>query len=65
MNVSIGHYQLVQRLRHGIRLLQSTNMRVAEIAEKVGFSTANGFMLAIRRECNGATPKRFRKEGKK
>ena len=65
MNVSIGHYQLVQRLRHGIRLLQSTDLSVAEIADKVGFSTVNGFMLAVRRECNGATPKHFRKGGKK
>ena len=61
MNVSIGHYQLVQRLRRGIGLLQSTDLSVAEIAEKTGFSTANGFMLAIKREC-GITPKQFRKE---
>lgn len=64
MNVTIGHYQLVQRLRRGIGLLQSTDLSVAEIAEKVGFATANGFMLAIRRECHGATPKKFRKSGK-
>ena len=63
MNVSIGHYQLVQRLRHGIRLLQSTSLSVAEVAEKVGFSSANGFMLAVKRECKGATPKKFRKSG--
>ena len=63
MNVSIGHYQLVQRLRHGVRLLQTTALSVAEIAEKVGFSSANGFMLAIKRECDGATPRKFRKKG--
>ena len=64
MNLSIGHYQLVRRLMHGIRLLRSTDLSVAEIAEKIGFSTANGFMLAIKRECHGATPKFFRKGGR-
>ena len=62
MNVSIGHYQLVQRLRFGISLLQTTELSVAEIAEKVGFSSANGFMLAVKRECGGATPGKFRKK---
>ena len=62
MNVTIGHYQLVQRIRHGIRLLQATELSVAEIAEKVGFSSANGFMLAVKRECGGATPRKFRKK---
>ena len=63
MNLSIGHYQLVRRLIRGIQLLKSTNLSVAEIAEKIGFSSANGFLLAIKRECHGATPKTFR--GKK
>ena len=62
MNLSIGHYQLVRRLRQGILLLRSTGLSVAEIAEKVGFASANGFMLAIKRECHGATPKSFRKK---
>ena len=62
MNVTIGHYQLVQRLRYGISLLQTTELGVAEIAEKTGFASANGFMLAVKRECNGATPKMFRKK---
>lgn len=62
MNVTIGHYQLVQRLRHGISLLQTTGLSVAEIAEKVGFSSTNGFLLAVKRECDGATPRRFRKK---
>ena len=61
MNVSIGHYQLVQRLRLGVQMLKSTNLSVAEIAERVGFASANGFMLAIKRECGGATPRKFRK----
>ncbi len=65
MNVSIGHYQLVRRLMQGTLLLRSTGLSVAEIAEKVGFSSANGFMLAIKRECHGATPKDFRKDRKK
>lgn len=60
MNLSIGHYQLVRRLQHGIQLLRSTDLSVAEIAERVGFSSANGFMLAVKRECRGATPKTFR-----
>ena len=60
MNVSLGHYELVLRLRHGIQLLRSTGLSVAEIAERVGFSSANGFLLAIKRECRGATPKSFR-----
>ena len=62
MNVSIGHYQLVRRLNQGMALLHSTDLSVAEIAEKIGFSSANGFALAIKRECGGATPKRFRKK---
>ena len=65
MNLSIGHYQLVRRLMLGTLLLKSTDLSVAEIAEKVGFASANGFMLAIKRECHGATPKDFRKCGKK
>lgn len=60
MNVSIGHYQLVQRLRHGVQMLRSTDLSVAEIAEKTGFSSANGFMLAIKRECHH-TPAELRK----
>ena len=62
MNLSIGHYQLVRRLMQGTLLLKSTDLSVAEIAEKVGFASANGFMLAIKRECHGATPKSFRKK---
>ena len=62
MNVSIGHYQLVQRLRYGINLLQTTELSVAEIAEKTGFASANGFMFAVKRECDGATPGKFRKK---
>lgn len=62
MNISIGHYQLVRRLNRGMELLCSTDLSVAEIAEKVGFASANGFALAIKRECGGATPKRFRKK---
>ena len=65
MNLSIGHYQLVRRLMLGTLLLKSTDLSVAEIAEKVGFSSANGFMLAIKRECHGATPKDFRKKSGK
>ena len=64
MNVSIGHYQLVQRIRRGVRLLRSTDLGVAEIAEKVGFASANGFMLAVKRECRGATPKMLKKKKK-
>ena len=62
MNVSIGRYQLIQRLNHGLRLLKSTKLSVAEIAEKIGFASANGFFLAIKRECNGLTPKMLRKK---
>ena len=50
---------------YGIKLLKSTDLSVAEIAERIGFSTANGFLLAIKRECHGATPKSFRKDSKK
>jgi len=63
MNLTLGRYQLIRRLRHGIQLLKSTDLSVAEIAERVGFSSANGFMLAIKRECRGATPRSIRKEG--
>lgn len=63
MDLSLGRYQLIHRLRHGIQLLKSTDLSVAEIAERVGFSSANGFMLAIKRECRGATPRSIRKEG--
>ena len=62
MNLSIGRYQLVRRLMQGTLLLKSTDLSVAEIAEKVGFASANGFILAIKRECHGATPKSFRKK---
>ena len=48
-------------IRQGVQLLKSTDLSVAEIAEKVGFTSANGFMLAIKRECDGATPRKFRK----
>lgn len=64
MNVSIGHYQLVRRLNRGMALLHSTDLSVAEIAEKVGFASANGFMLAIKRECSGQTSKCFRQKWK-
>ena len=62
MNLSIGHYQLVGRLRQGTLMLRSTDLSVVEISEKVGFASTSGFMLAIKRECHGATPKSFRKK---
>lgn len=61
MNVSLGHYELVLRLRHGIQLLRSTDLSVAEIAERVGFASANGFLLAVKRECR-ATPRSIREK---
>ena len=64
MNVSVGHYQLVQRLRYGLKLLHSTDLTVAEIAGKTGFASVNGFLFAIKRECKGTTPTEFRRKWK-
>lgn len=59
MKQTIGHYQLIQRLNLGCELLKSTDLSIAEIAFKVGFSLPNSFLRALKRE-TGATPSALR-----
>ena len=60
MKISLGHYQLVQRLKHGCHLLVDTDLSVDEIARRVGFKSTAGFRNAIKRECHGSTPLEIR-----
>lgn len=55
MKQTIGRYQLIQRLNLGCELLKSTDLSIAEIAFKVGFSLPNSFLRALKRE-TGLTP---------
>lgn len=54
-------YQLLRRLRRGTELLRSTNLPVAEIAERCGFEDPFYFSRLFKRRCF-LTPVEYRKE---
>ena len=58
-NMSTTHYLRHIRLKHSKYLLHNTNLHVAEIAYKVGFSDPNYFTRTFVREF-GFTPSKFR-----
>ena len=59
---SLGHYELVERLRVGIRLLNSTDLSISAISEKIGFKSPKGVLAAVKRECHGATLRDIRQK---
>ena len=63
VGMSLGHYELVERLRIGCQLLAVTDLSVAEIAERCGFNSTKGFSFAIKRECHHA-PAELRKRNR-
>lgn len=50
MNMPLGHYELIQRLKHGAELLRSSDLTAGEIATLAGFESASSFLRALRRE---------------
>ena len=57
----LHRYLLQLRIRHGINLLSTTQMTVAQIAEAVGFRSASYFSQYFK-QCTGHTPGKFRME---
>lgn len=55
----LHRYLLQLRIRHGINLLTTTQMTVAQIAETVGFRSASYFSQYFK-QCTGHTPGKFR-----
>lgn len=60
MGMPLHRYLLQLRIRHGINLLTTTQMTVAQIAEAVGFRSCNYFSQYFR-QCTGHTPGEYRK----
>ena len=56
----LHRYLLQLRIRHGINLLTTTQMTVAQIAEAVGFHSSSYFSQYFR-QCTGHTPAEYRK----
>ena len=59
MGVSLGHYELTRRLKHGVEILRSSDMTAGEVAPLVGFESASSFLRALHRE-TGATSRSIR-----
>ena len=49
MDRSIGKYELSRRLMYGHEMLKSTDLSVAEVAARCGFTSSNGFLRALKR----------------
>ena len=62
MNCTPQQYLIRYRLRHALRLLRTTLLPVAEIAEYSGFHQCNHFCRIVRQYC-GRTPEQYRKNG--
>ncbi|RAP75904.1 AraC family transcriptional regulator [Paenibacillus montanisoli] len=58
---SLTEYLTAKRLREACLLLQSTELPVAIIAERVGFATASHFIHTFKKHI-GVTPYKYRKE---
>jgi AraC-like DNA-binding protein len=56
----LHRYLLQLRIRHGINLLTTTQMTVAQIAEAVGFHSSSYFSQYFK-QCTGHTPGEYRK----
>lgn len=61
--MSLIEYITQKRLDHAVELLESSELSVEQIAQKVGFSDRNSFHHAFSR-CYGLTPLQFRKSCK-
>lgn len=57
---TIGNFIIDVRIKQSMRLLQQTDLTVAEIAEKVGYSDASYFGRLFRKR-TGISPERFRR----
>ncbi|MCG7657523.1 helix-turn-helix transcriptional regulator [Wielerella bovis] len=58
---SFHNYLLQKKIEHACRLLDVTNMTVAEIAERLNFSSPSHFTSAFKRFCH-TTPRLYRQE---
>ena len=59
--VSPQEYLLQYRMKEGCRLLLSTDMKIQDIAEKVGYDSGLNFSR-IFRQVYGVSPKEYRKK---
>lgn len=60
MGISLIEYILKKRIEESIRLLNTTDMKVYEVAEKIGFRDAHYFSICFKK-ITGVTVKEFRK----
>lgn len=61
MGVSLIEYILKKRIEESIRLLNTTDMKVYEVAEKIGFRDSHYFSICFKK-ITGITVKEFRKQ---
>ncbi|WP_194842032.1 AraC family transcriptional regulator [Gracilibacillus salitolerans] len=59
--MTIHHYILQRRMYEAKKLLMETNMPIAEIASRIGFSTASNFIRCFKKY-HHVTPKQFRNQ---
>lgn len=59
--LSPSHYVAHERMEEAARLLAETDLAIAEIGEKVGYTKPGAFTEAFRRD-RGCTPTQFRKQ---
>ena len=62
--VSISQYVRFAKIERAKVLLESTDMSVREIADKLAFNTVNYFIQSFR-DTTGYTPAQYRKEKRK
>lgn len=60
MGISLIEYILKKRIEESIRLLNTTDMKVYEVAEKIGFRDSHYFSICFKK-ITGVTVKEFRK----
>jgi two-component system response regulator YesN len=60
MGISLMEFILKKRIEESIRLLNSTDMKVYEIAEKIGFRDPHYFSICFKK-ITGVTVKEFKK----
>ena len=63
VGVTLGQYVTMCRVAEAQRLLLTTSLRVAEIAEEAGFGSLSSFYEHVSAAC-GMTPREYRRQGR-
>lgn len=61
MNMSFVEYVQIKKIRAAQTLLQNTDLNIVDIAEKMGFNTANTFFRTFKK-VTGVTPNEYRQQ---